>query len=379
MPHDSVSRREFLHNMAAGSTGAALGSALAGASATAARPVDAGAEPPYPRTMESYPIVESPKGLDHFKIVTTRRLPDPYPERIRSLSPAIELKIGLSAEAFRREMADAHAMYGHFVREDFAVAKRLRWIQWSAAGVDEIMFPEVVESPVVLTNMQRYFAPVISETAIALMLALARGLPRYAVQTQRHEWKPLQGLNEISGMTLGMVGLGGIGTETARRAHFGFGMTVLAVDPKPIPKPDFVAELHSLDCLTQMAGRVDILMCAAPHTPISHGMLNESVFAAMKKGAYFINMSRGEIVDTPALVRALKEGRLAGAGMDVAYKEPLPPDDELWTCPNIIITCHTSGNSPKVEGRQLELFTENVRRYVAGLPLLNVVDKQRGY
>ena len=379
MPHDSVSRREFLHNMAAGSTGAALGTALAGTSAAAAAPVDAGAEPPLPTTVESYPIAQPGTGVDRLKIVTMDKLPDPYPERIRSFSPGIELKTGLPAEAFRRELADAHALYGGFTREDLAVAKHLRWIQWSAAGVEEIMWPDLVESPVVLTNMQRIFAPVISETAIALMLSLAHGIPRYALQTSRHEWNQIQDLNEISDMTLGMVGLGGIGTETARRAHFGFGMTVLAVDPKPIPKPDFVAELHSLEYLTKMAGRVDILMSAAPRTPQSEGIVNESVFRAMKKSAYFINISRGAIVDTPALVRALKEGRIAGAGLDVAYKEPLPPDDELWTAPNIIITCHTSGWSPKVEGRQLDLFTENVRRYVAGLPLLNVVDKHRGY
>jgi phosphoglycerate dehydrogenase-like enzyme len=211
------------------------------------------------------------------------------------------------------------------------------------------------------------------------MLALARGIPRYALQTQQHQWRVVEGLNEISGMTLGVVGLGGIGTETARRAHFGFNMTVLAVDPKPLPKPDFVAELHSLEWLPQMASRADILMSAAPHTRVSEGMLNESVFRAMKKSAYFINMSRGKLVDTPALVRALKEGWIAGAGLDVAYREPLPPDDELWTAPNLIITCHSSGTSPKVQARVLELFTENVRRYVAGLPLLNVVDKRRGY
>jgi phosphoglycerate dehydrogenase-like enzyme len=378
MSHDFVSRREFLHNMAAGSTGAALGTALAGAPATAAG-TTAAAEPPLPHTMESYPIVEPGKGVDRLKIVTMGKLPDPYPERIRSLSPGIELKTDLSAEAFRRELGDAHALFGDFTRQDFAAAEHLRWIQWGAAGVEEIMWPELVQSPVVLTNMQRIFAPVISETAIALMLSLAHGIPRYAVQTHQHEWRQLQDLTEISGMTLGLVGLGGIGTETARRAHFGFGMKVLAVDPKPIPKPDFVAELHSLDYLTEMAGRVDILMSAAPHTPVSEGMINESVFRAMKKSAYFINMSRGAVVDTPALVRALKEGRIAGAGLDVAYKEPLPPDDELWTAPNIIITCHTSGWSPKVEGRTLELFTENVRRYMAGLPMLNVVDKSRGY
>jgi len=377
MPNDSVSRREFLHNMAAGSTGAALGTAFAGAPANAAHPAVA-PEPPFPRTMESYPIVQ-PKGADRFKIVTKFDMPDSFAERIRALSPGIDLKTHLSSDALLREIADAHVLYGHFSREEYDAAKRMRWIQWSAAGVEEIMWPDLIESPLVLTNMQRYFAPVISETAMGLMLALARGIGRYSVQTERHEWKEIEDLYEISGMTLGMVGLGGIGTETARRAHFGFGMTILAVDPKPIPKPDFVAELHSLDYLPQMAGRADILMCAAPLTRVSEGMLNESIFRAMKRSAYFINMSRGKIVDTPALVRALKEGRIAGAGIDATYKEPLPPDDELWTAPNLIITCHTSGNSPKVVGRQLELFTENVRRYVAGLPLLNVVDKQRGY
>jgi phosphoglycerate dehydrogenase-like enzyme len=378
MSRDPVSRREFLHNVAAGSTGAAVGTVIASAPGIAASP-DARPEPPLPYTMESYPIAEPGKEVDRLKIVTMGKLPDPYAERIRGVSSAIDLKTDLSAESFRRELADANALFGDFTREDFAAAKQLRWIQWGAAGVEEIMWPELVESPVVLTNMQRIFAPVISETAIALMLSLAHGIPRYAVQTQHHEWRQLQDLNEISGMTLGMVGLGGIGTETARRAHFGFGMTVLAVDPKPIPKPDFVAELHSLDGLLPMAGRVDILMCAAPHTPLSEGMLNESVFRAMKKSAYFINMSRGAVVDTPALVRALKEGRIAGAGLDVAYEEPLPPDDELWTAPNIIITCHTSGWSPKVDGRTLDLFAENVRRYMAALPLLNVVDKHRGY
>jgi phosphoglycerate dehydrogenase-like enzyme len=380
MPHDPVSRRQFLHEVAAGSTGAALGATLAGAPAAAATTA-APPDPPFPRTMESYPLVEPTKGMavGRLKIVTMDTLPDPFPERIHALSSGIELKTGLSKDAFRSELADAHAIFGDFTREDFAAAKNLRWIQWGAAGVEEIMWPELKESPVVLTNMQRIFAPVISETAIALMLSLARGIPRYAIQTQHHEWRQLQDLYEISGMTLGMVGLGGIGTATARRAHFGFDMKILAVDPKPLPKPDFVAELHSTDWLLEMASRADILMCASPLTPISEGMLNQSVFRAMKKSAYFINMSRGKVVHTPDLVRALKEGWIAGAGLDVAYKEPLPPDDELWTAPNLIITCHTSGWSPKVEGRTVGLFAENVRRYVNGLPMLNVVDKQRGY
>jgi phosphoglycerate dehydrogenase-like enzyme len=377
MPHDPVSRRQFLQNVAASSASAALVSTPT----TAASKPAGGPQPPLPSTMESYPIAAPGEGLaaDRLKIVSTEALIDPYEERVRSLSSGVELKTGLSDAVFHSELADAHVLFGDFSRKDFAAAKQLRWIQWGAAGVEGILWPELVESPVVLTNMQRIYAPVISETAIALMLALARGIPRYSMQTAQHQWQTLDGLNEISGMTLGLVGLGGIGTETARRAHFGFGMTVLAVDPKPIPKPDFVAELHSLDWLTEMASRADILMSATPHTPLSEGMLNKSVFRAMKKSALFVNVSRGKVVNTPDLIRALKEGRIAGAGLDVAYKEPLPPDDELWTCPNIIITCHTSGWSPKVQARRHELFAENVRRYVSGLPLLNVVDKRRGY
>jgi len=125
--------------------------------------------------------------------------------------------------------------------------------------------------------------------------------------------------------------------------------------------------------------RVDVLVSAAPHTPESEGMFKESVFRAMKPSAYFINVSRGKLVDTPALIRALKEGWIAGAGLDVAYKEPLPADEPLWGAPNVIITCHSSGHSPRTIDRQMEIFSDNVRRYVSGLPLLNVVDKRRGY
>jgi phosphoglycerate dehydrogenase-like enzyme len=211
------------------------------------------------------------------------------------------------------------------------------------------------------------------------MLTLTRGLNRYTLQTREHVWKPIEGLNEISGLTLGMVGLGGIGTDTAYRAHYGFHMKILAVDPKPLPKPSFVAELHSTEWLPKMVPQVDVLMSAAPHTPVTEGMFNESIFRAMKPTAYFINMSRGKLVDTPALIRALKEGWIAGAGLDVAYKEPLPADDPLWTAGNLIITSHSAAGSEGSMHRRNELLCENVRRYVSGLPLLNVVDKKRGY
>lgn len=375
MSYDGVSRRRFLQNVAAGSTGAALSAVPAVASGATPEAV------PFPMTVQSYPIAEPGKGaaLDHLKIVTQEEIAGEYQEKIRGVSSGVELSFAKSPADFRREIESAQAIYGDFSRDDLKAAKQLRWIQWTAAGVEHILHPELVESPIVLTNMQRVYAPAISETAIGFMLALAHGINRYTLQTSERKWNRLDGLFDISGMTVGIVGLGGIGSEIARRAHFGFGMKILAVDPKPIPRPDFVAELHSVEWLPQMAPQVDFLVSAAPHTPVSEGMFNEAIFRAMKKSAFFINMSRGKLVDTPALVRALKEGWIAGAGLDVAYKEPLPADEPLWTAGNVIITCHTSGATPRITERQMALFTENVRRYVAGLPLLNVVDKRRGY
>jgi phosphoglycerate dehydrogenase-like enzyme len=376
MPQESVSRRRFLQNVAAGSTAAVV--SVPGI--LDARPEHVPGAPE-PVTVESYPIAEPGKGAaaSHVKIVTQEQIPEDYREKVRSLVAGLDLRQCASESEFRRELADAHVIYGDFSREDLKVARQLKWIQYAAAGVEGILGPELVESPVVLTNMARVYAPAISETVMGLLLALAHGINRYALQTREHVWKRLDGLTDISGWTMGIVGLGGIGTETAYRAHYGFGMKIYAVDPKPLPKPAFVAELHSVECLPRMVPEVDVLVSAAPHTPASEGMFNESIFRGMKRSAYFINVSRGKLVDTPALVRALKEGWIAGAGLDVAYEEPLPADDPLWSAGNVIITCHTSGHTPRTLERQMALFTENVRRYVNGLPLLNVVDKKRGY
>jgi len=376
MSENRLSRRGFFRDAAAGTAGAALASLPLGRAAEGS-PSDAG----WPVTMESFPLAEprAAAGEAHIKLATREEIPAAYQEKLRGYSPHTHLALCRNQEEFRRELADSNVLFGEFSREDFLAAKGLRWVQYSAAGVEDILYPELVASPVVLTNMQRMFSPTISETAIGLMLTLARSLHHYTLQTQTHTWKALEGLREISGLTLGIVGLGGIGTDTAYRAHYGFNMKVLAVDPKPLPKPAFVAELHSPEWLPQMARQVDILMSAAPHTPLTEGMFNEAIFRAMKPTAYFINVSRGKLVDTPALIRALREGRIAGAGLDVAYLEPLPPDDPLWTAGNLIITSHSSAESAGSTERAYDLLCENVRRYAARLPLLNVVDKKRGY
>ena len=378
MSKETFSRRRFLHGVAAGSAGTVLSSVPSSLSGT---PQSLSTVPLSPVTVESYPIAQPGRNAapGRVRIVTLARFSQSFQERIRAISPAIELNICKSREEFHREIPTAHIIYGEFSREDLARAQDLKWIQWPAAGVEDILWPELVQSPVVLTNMQRVFAPPISETVFALLLALTRGINRYTMQTREHRWNQVNGLTEISGMTMGIVGLGGNGTDTAYRAYYGFGMKVIAVDPKPLPKPAFVAELNSLDGFREMIPKVDVLVSAAPLTPISKNMFNEAVFRAMRPSAYFINISRGKLVDTQALVRALKENWIAGAGLDVVYEEPLPSDDPLWSAGNLIITCHSSGHSPRTEGRRMDLFAENIRRYTNALPLLNVVDKQRGY
>ncbi|MCX6638732.1 MAG: hypothetical protein NT090_27070 [Acidobacteria bacterium] len=159
----------------------------------------------------------------------------------------------------------------------------------------------------------------------------------------------------------------------------GFDMRILGTDAKPIPKPDFVEELHDPTWFMQMVPKVDVLVAAAPLTPQTDRMFNEKVFRSMKKTAYFLALSRGKLLDDMALVKALKEGWIAGAGLDVFPAEPPPSSHPIFDCPNVVMSAHTSGWSPDRQVRLIELFADNVRRYAAGLPLVNVVDKARGY
>jgi phosphoglycerate dehydrogenase-like enzyme len=255
-------------------------------------------------------------------------------------------------------------------------------MQSFAAGM-EGMSKELKEHPCTVTNMQRIYAPVIAETAIALLLSLTRGLTQVSIPAfAQKKWMDVPAdfpLADLYGKTIGIVGMGGIGSETARRLHYGFNMRVLATDAKPLPKPDFVEELHEPSWLMKMVPQVDVLMSAAPLTPITRQMFNEAVFSKMKPSAYFINVSRGGLVEHNALVKALKEKKIAGAGLDVVSPEPLPADNPLWTCPNLVITPHNSGFAPIREERAVALVAENVRRYSNELPLMNVVDKIKGY
>jgi phosphoglycerate dehydrogenase-like enzyme len=233
--------------------------------------------------------------------------------------------------------------------------------------------------------MARVFAPGISETAVGLLLCLTRGITTYYMpQFYKHQMKPVGTVKspdhiELAGRTVGIVGMGGIGSNVARRLHYGFDMRVIATDAKPIPKPEYVAELHDPTWFPEMVPQVDVLVSAAPHTPKTERMFNEQVFHSMKPTAYFLGMSRGKLFDDMALVKALKEKWIAGAGLDVFPVEPPPSNHPIFDLPNVVMTAHTSGWGVERQTRLVDLFAENVRRYANGQPLLNVVDKMAGY
>jgi phosphoglycerate dehydrogenase-like enzyme len=366
MSHD-VSRRGFLAGLTAGGTVLALDSR----EALAADPV---VHPVYPR------VEVQPTG-GTIKILLATRLDAEDVERIRRAGQSVEIVIPRGEAEAVAAAADAEVILGEPSIEVIRAAKKLKWVQHWAAGVERLP-KELMQHPCVLTNMQRVFAPVIAETVFAFLLGLSRGLIQASVPNFRlRKWErggstPLE---DLFGKTIGVVGLGGIGTEVARRAHHGFGMKVLAIDPKPMPKPDFVAELREPRWLGEMVPQVDALVSCAPHTKETEKLFGESVFRAMRKTAYFVNVSRGGLVDQAALARALKEGWIRGAGLDVTTPEPLPAEDPLWDCPNLAITPHNSGAAPIRLVRLVALVAENVRRYSTGLALLNVVDKERGY
>jgi phosphoglycerate dehydrogenase-like enzyme len=370
MSDDNITRRNFLAGLA--TTGAAATIVDAQTPGNSNNPV----------VIANHPVVESRPGTGTIKIVCAERLSPAEVEQIRSAGKNIELRMLKDRSELKNNCSDAEVILGVVDRESMMAAKNLKWVQTWAAGVESLP-KELMEHPSVLTNMQRVFAPVIAETAIGLMLSLTRGLTQDSIPAFR-ERKWLRGqssvpLIDLYRKTIGIVGMGGIGSETARRLHYGFEMRVLATDAKPLPKPDFVEELHDPGWLMEMVPQVDVLMSAAPLTKVTRQMFNDSVFQKMKPTAYFINVSRGGLVDQDALVRALKEKRISGAGLDVATPEPLPPESSLWDCPNLVITPHNSGAAPMRQVRLVALVAENVRRYSNGVPLLNVVDKAQGY
>jgi phosphoglycerate dehydrogenase-like enzyme len=277
------------------------------------------------------------------------------------------------------QVADADAILGTINPKLIAAGKKLKWVQIFSAGVERHLSPELRSSQITLTNCKIIQGPNIADHALALLLALTRSLNRIIPIQPGGEWtRGRHRLIELKGKTAVIIGVGGIGMQIAQRAR-AFDMNVIGVDPKDLSYTPLLSKVVPPDRLDTVLPEADVVFVSAPHTKESEGMMGPRQFELMKKNSYFIAVSRGKLYSTEALMKALDSKHLAGAGLDVTDPEPLPKDHPLWKFENVVITPHIAGQSDQVQQRRMELLKENVRRFAAGEPLLNVVDKQKGY
>ena len=283
-----------------------------------------------------------------------------------------------------QKIADCDAVVGigpgPKLAEILAAGKKLKWIQTSSAGAEEfVAIPDLVSSPVVLTNSKILLGPGVADHAMALLLNLTRDMKWWNEQMKvGFVQKPRLPLIELQGKTALVIGYGGIGHQIAQRSA-GFGMRVLAidvVDGPPTRDVEYVGQPEDLDRLLPEA---DVVFVSVPFTKATQGMIGPKQFELMKKGAYLINVGRGGVVDTPALTAALQSGKLAAAGLDVVEPEPLPADHPLWSMQNVTISPHAAGQMDGLRARQIELYRDNIERYLTGKPMRNLVDKQKGF
>jgi phosphoglycerate dehydrogenase-like enzyme len=305
-------------------------------------------------------------------------------ERLRKVAPGVTIKAVNGSEEALTEMTNADVLIGSCEQELLAAAPRLHWVQVYRSGVEScVVNPGMRTGDKILTNGQRLSSNALAEHAIALTMALARGLDVYLHNQSQARWigrgeLVLGPSMELAGRTMLVVGLGGIGTQTARRAH-GLGMNVIATRGSRREGPDYVDYVGLADEVLDLAGRADVVVNTAPLTEQTRGMFDAEFFRAMKSTAYFVSVGRGGSTVTDDLVAALKNGDIAGAGLDVTDPEPLPDGHELWSLPRVIISPHVGGRSDKGWERLHALLVENLRRYVAGEPMLSQVNIERGY
>jgi phosphoglycerate dehydrogenase-like enzyme len=331
------------------------------------------------------PVSSWPRWRRPVRIVVDDAVPG-LTAAVREAAPGITVVAAATPQDFRAAVASADVAIGRTpvvcAEQVVNAGPELRWIQVVSAGVELC----VGKAPIaarrqLLTNMRAISAPVIAEHAIGTLLALTRGLTVSIPRQASGQWSTDYGsqrLVALQGKTMLVVGLGGIGGEIAKRAH-ALGMRVIATRGSSRDKPDYVDYVGLSDELPTLLGQADVVADALPLTTATRGLFDAAMFARMRPTAYFLNVGRGGTVVTDALVAALQSGRLAGAALDVTEPEPLPKDHPLWRAPNVVITPHNSNDSDLGVDAQRRVVVENVRRYVAGEPLLSVVDPTRGY
>ncbi len=313
-------------------------------------------------------------------------VPPWFGERLSQEFPQLQIAQRTSYDGIEEDLRNAEIIFTISLRpEQFAATRNLRWIHAPTAAVHQLLFPELVNSDVVVTNSREVHGPVVAEHVMALIFALAKKIPQAAVFQQKHVWgqeaiwKDGAHPREIAGATLGLIGVGSIGRRVAQMAST-LGMRVIAVrEHVGKGSPEGVEAVFPPSALDEMLKQSDYVVLAAPLIAATHGLINVDRLAVMKPEACLINVGRGAQVDEAALVEALRSRRIAGAALDVFEREPLPADSPLWSVQNLLITPHTAGLTEKLWHRHYDLFSDNLRRYLAGQPLRFAVDKQKGY
>lgn len=321
-------------------------------------------------------------------VLTNFRFDPPDLEHIREAAGPGQVIFTPDREEFERTLARAEVVCAFQVPDDILErAPHLRWFQFPGAGVDNLQRTDLLRkgSSVVVTSVAGMHAIPISEYVLASMLMFAHRFPEMVLAQQRHDWaigrrwNALRG-SELAGKTLGVIGLGGIGRRIAQLGR-AFGMRVLGLRRSASSgtgDPD-VDDLYPPSRLRDLLGACDYVVLAVPLTAETERMIGEHELLAMRPNAYLVNISRGRVVDEQALIRAIESGWIAGAGLDVTVEEPLSPDSPLWDMPNVILTPHMSGLTDQYSARLAEVFSDNLRRYRAGEPLLHIVDPALGY
>jgi len=330
------------------------------------------------------------------KILSPLQLEEKHWERVLQLSPRLSLSLVEGEAQFLEDLPDAEVVVIWPRPFDLSLAPGLKWIQLISAGLDRFVGHPIMESDIIITTASGIHATPMAEYVLASMLAFSRRFgDMWRLQERKQwpedRWEILRG-EELRGKTVGILGYGSIGREVGRLCK-AFGMRVLATKRsakerkekgyfmlgRGDPEGSVVDQIFDPSQLREMLKECDFFIVAVPLTPETEGMVGREELKAMKVSAYLVNISRGRVVDEEALIEALKEGWIGGAGLDVFAQEPLPQESELWELDNVILSPHVSANTPHYQERFTELFCENLRRYLAGEELLNVVDKKRGY
>lgn len=328
------------------------------------------------------PVRDLPGWRKPQKVLVWNVAPQAVPA-LQAAAPGVELLLAQDARQAVALAQDADAVLGFCSADVLAAGPDIRWVQSFSAGVERcVTVPALRERGILLTNMQRVAGPVMAEHVLALMLAYSRGLHFFIPERLASRWTrdlPAPGrMVTLEGKTVLVVGLGGIGVEVAKRTH-ALGMRVIATRASGREGPSFVSYVGLPDELARLAAEADFVVNTVPLTPATTRLFDAKFFAAVKPGAFFVNVGRGQSVVQDELIAALRSGRLGGAGLDVTDPEPLPADSPLWQMQNVILTPHVSAQSDVDDSLRMAIAIENLRRYVAGEKLLSVVDVAKGY